>query len=119
MARKPRPSVSEILRFADQLSGLCARYKAEAWFVPRGSVHRIELYEMGHLHKSHIRSGSFAIAFTQDRPRHRYAVGVFAVKPDDWCVSLPYINTLSDTLKEEFLSNLLQCTFETVPPPLW
>lgn len=115
MARKPRPSVSEILRFAEQLSGLCARYQAVAWFLPKGSVHWIELYEMGHLHKSHIRSGSFAIAFD----RNRLAVGLGPVRSANWYVSLQYINTLSDTLEEEFLSNLLQCTFETVPPPLW
>lgn len=119
MARKPRPSVSEILRFAEQLSGLCSRYQAEAWFVPRGSVHRIELYDMGHLHKSHIRSGSFAIAFTQDRPRHRLAVGVSALRPADWYVGLPDIGVIANTLEDEFLSNLLQCTFKTVPPPLW
>lgn len=112
MARKPRPSVSEILRFAEQLSGLCARYHTEAWFVPRGSVRPIELYDMAHLHKSHIRSGGFAIAFSP-RPQNR------PVKPSDWYVSLHYINTLSSTLEEEFLSNLLRSTFKTVPPPLW
>jgi len=120
VARKPRPSVSEILRFAEQLSGLCALYHpAEAWFVPRGSVRLIELYDMAHLHKSHIRSGGFAIAFNPNLPRHRLAVGASPVKPADWYVSLHYINTLSSTLEEEFLSNLLQCTFNTVPPPLW
>ena len=113
MARKPRPSVSEILRFAEQLSGLCALYHpAEAWFVPRGSVRLIELYDMAHLHKSHIRSGGFAIAFSP-RPQNR------PVKPADWYVDLSVINILSSTLEEEFLSNLLRSTFETVPPPLW
>lgn len=112
MSRRPRPSVSEILRFAEKLSGLCARYSVEAWFLPRGSIHPIELYDMAHLHKSHIRSGAFAIAFSP-RPQNR------PVKPADWYVKLQDINTMSSTLEEEFLSNLLRCTFEIKPPPLW
>lgn len=102
--------MSEILRFAQQLSGLCVRYNSEAWFVPRGSVRPIELYDMAHLHKSHIRSGAFAVLFV---PRQ------ILLSPPDWYVELQDINTLSDTLEEEFLSNLLRCTFEIKPPPLW
>lgn len=106
MARKPRPSVSEILRFAEQLSGLCARYHTEAWFLPRGSVRPIELYDMAHLHKSHIRSGAFAVAFVPNRPQHR------PVRPAEWYVRLGEINTLTDTLETEFLGRLLQYTFD-------
>jgi len=110
MSRKPRPSVTEVLRFSQQLSGLCARYHVEAWFVPHSSLRRIELYDLAHLPKSYIRSGSFAVAFVPNRPQHR------PVRSADWYVGLGEINTLTETLEAEFLGRLLQCTFESSDP---
>jgi hypothetical protein len=110
MSRKPRPSVTEVLRFSQQLSGLCARYHVEAWFVPHSSLRRIELYDLAHLPKSYVRSGSFAVAFVPDRPQHR------PVRSADWYVVLGDIGTLMDTLETEFLGRLLQFTFESSDP---
>ena len=95
MARKPRPSVSEILRFSEQLSALCTKYNAEAWFHTSGT--RFALYDLPSLPKSYIRSGWFGISF-------------YPNPHTDWSVYLWQINMIE--LEVEFVSRLLGCVFE-------
>lgn len=111
MSRKPRPSVSEVLRFSQKLSELCDRYHAEAWFVRHARTTRIELSELPHLPKCHIRTGVFAVGFIPDRPKHR------PYRAAEWYVQLWEVGMLD--LESEFVRRLLQHTFEVKEPPLW
>ena len=110
MTKPSRPSITSVLRFAEQLSELCVRYHVEAWLVPNASMRRIELLDLAHLPKSLIRSGSFAVAFIPDRPQHR------PVRAAEWYVGLGDIGVIANTLEAEFLGRLLQCTFNSSDP---
>lgn len=98
-----RPSIVSVLRFAEELAALCKRYGVEAWFVPHASVRQIDLSDLPHLPKSLIRSGSFSVEFTSGRQAR-------------WYVRLGDIAGLADTLEEEFVARVLQCTFEPMEP---
>lgn len=74
--------------------------------MPHASVRQIVLSDLPHLPKSLIRSGSFAVAFVSDRPQHR------PVRQAEWYVMLGDIDGLSDTLEAEFMSRVLQYTFD-------
>jgi hypothetical protein len=112
MSRKPRPSVTEVLRFSQQLSGLCARYNVEAWFVRHAKTERIELSELPHLPKSHIRSGIFAVGFIPDRPQHR------PFRRAEWYVQLGDVGMFD--LESELVGRMLKHVFVDVEEtPLW
>jgi hypothetical protein len=107
MTRSPRPTVVSVLRFAEELAELCERHGVEAWFVPHASVRQIALSDLPYLPKSMIRSGSFAVAFVPDRPQHR------PVRQAEWYVRLGDIAWLADTLETEFVTRVLQYTFDS------
>jgi hypothetical protein len=104
MSKKPRPSVSDILRFADEISVLCSRYGADCWLKPYASITRIELEDLKHLPKAVFRSGVFCVSFIHDKPQHR------PVRQAEWYVYTADVNDYGDNLEQEFVYHLLTHT---------
>jgi hypothetical protein len=112
MSRRPRPSVAEVLRFAQKLSELCDRYGVEVWFMRHATIEKIELRELPHLPKSHVRTGFFAVGFIPDRPQHR------PYRMAEWYVQLWEVGMVD--LESELVRRMLKHTFVDVEEtPLW
>jgi hypothetical protein len=107
MAKAPRPSPSEIVRFANTLRSLCEKHNVlDCWFEAGKS--RYELNEVGKLDKTDYRTGSF-----------RFRFGAATSLEFDWTVQCVKINALPPDIESLLIAKMLQCTFNDIHPNPW
>jgi hypothetical protein len=107
MAKAPRPSPGEIVRFAKNLEFLCKKHNvADCWFEA-GRV-RYELNEVGKLDKTDYRTGSF-----------RFKFGAATSLEFNWTLQCVKINALPPDIESLLIAKMLQCTFNDVHPNPW
>lgn len=106
MAKEPRPSPGEVVRFAKDLELLCKRHNVSAWWFEVGKT-RYELSEIGKLDKVDYRTGSFRFKFGGVNPSLGY----------DWSIRCVNINSLPSDLETLLIAKMLECTFGNTPSP--
>lgn len=106
MAKVPRPSPGEIVRFAKDLESICKRHNVSAWWFEVGKT-RYELSEIGKLDKVDYRTGSFRFKFGDSYPSLGY----------DWSIRCVNINSLPSDVETLLIAKMLEYAFGNTPSP--